>query len=92
MALQHATLAVTVKPGSKTASIGARHGNVEVRVKERAIEGKANLACRKALAHALGVPLASVELMRGTAARVKIFRFATIDPAELAVRLARLRP
>jgi len=90
--MQHATIAVTVKPGSRAASIGARHGSVEVRVKEQATEGRANLACRKVLARALGVPLASVELLRGAQARVKIFRLATIDPAELAVRLARLRP
>ncbi|GEM_PF-6769569 len=65
---------------------------VEVRVKEPAREGKATEACRKALARALGVPVASVKLVRGARVAVKVFALATLDPAELAARLARLRP
>lgn len=90
--MQQATIAVHVKPGSKVASVGARRGFIEIRVKEPAREGKANEACRKALARALGVPVAMLELVRGASARVKVFRCTSLDPAELAVRLARLRP
>jgi uncharacterized protein (TIGR00251 family) len=86
------TIAVHVKPGSKAESVGARHGVVEIRVKEPAREGKANAACRKALARALGVPASTLELVRGEHARVKVFRCSTLDPAELAARLARLGP
>jgi uncharacterized protein len=90
--MQHATIAVHVKPGSKAASVGARHGMVEIRLKEHAREGKANEACRRALARALGVPPSALELVRGAQARIKIFRCSTLDPAQLSARLVRLRP
>ncbi len=90
--MQRTTIAVNVKPGAKAAAIAFSHGTIEVRVKEPARDGKANAACRKALAHALGVAPSTVELIRGAQSRIKIFALGSLDPAELAARLARLRP
>jgi len=90
--LNPTTLAVTVKPNAAATVVSMAHGVVQVRVKPPAREGKANAACRGALAKALGVAPSTVTLVRGASARVKIFALATLTPTELAVRLARLRP
>lgn len=90
--MQYATIAVNAKPGAKVAAIAFSHGVVEVWMKEPAREGKANEACRKALARALGVAPSTVKLVRGAQSRTKVFELATLGPAELGVRLARLRP
>jgi len=44
-----------------------------VRVRERAMEGKANEAVRRAIARAVGVPTSAVTLVRGAAGRRKLF-------------------
>jgi len=44
-----------------------------VRVRERAIEGRANEAARKALAAALGVAPSALTLVRGATSKVKTF-------------------
>jgi len=44
-----------------------------VRVRERAMEGKANEAVRRAIARAVGVPPSAVTLVRGATARRKTF-------------------
>jgi uncharacterized protein (TIGR00251 family) len=81
-----------VKPNAKSASVSIQHGQVNVRVKAPAIEGKANEACRKALAKALGLAPSAVKLVRGAHSRVKIFALTSMTSAELAVKLARLPP
>jgi uncharacterized protein len=69
-----------------------QRGQVEVRVKAPAIEGKANEACRRALAKAFGLTPSALKLIRGAHSRVKIFALTEMTPAELAVKLARLPP
>lgn len=61
-----------------------------VRIREPAQEGKANDACRRALARALGVAPSTLRLIRGHRAKVKVFATLSLTPAELAARLARL--
>ena len=61
-----------------------------VRVRERAHDGKANEACRAAIAEALRVPLSTVELVRGGRAKIKTFALNDLSRAELNARLARL--
>jgi uncharacterized protein len=90
--LHQTTLAVTVKPNAKAALVSFEHGTVSVRVKEPAREGRANEACRRALAKALGVAPTTLKLLRGERSRVKIFALLTLTPAEVSQRLARLRP
>ena len=81
-------IVVTVKPGAKAPGIvfGA-DGSVVVRVRERAVEGKANEAVRAALARALGVPKSAVFLMRGATARLKAFEIKGLTPAGIAAGL-----
>jgi uncharacterized protein len=88
--MQRTTLEVTVKPNAKAALVSFEHGTVTVRVKEPAQEGKANEACRKALAKALGVAPSTLTLLRGARSRVKIFALLTLAPADVSLRLARL--
>jgi len=87
-------VAVRVKPGSARARVGGRHDGVNgpalvLAVQERAVDGRATEAARRALAEALGVPKARVSLKAGAASRDKLF---AIDdpPSDLDDRLARL--
>jgi uncharacterized protein YggU (UPF0235/DUF167 family) len=64
---------VQVKPGSRSPSVRADGERVVVAVREPAREGKANDAVRRALADYLNVPISRVHLVRGAAARTKIF-------------------
>jgi uncharacterized protein YggU (UPF0235/DUF167 family) len=69
---------VVVKPGSKRPGIAHEDGALVLRVRERAVEGAANTACRRALAEAYGVPQSAVELIAGARSRRK--RFAVAIP------------
>jgi uncharacterized protein len=89
MSARASALEVTVKPGAKAPGIVvAADGSVIVRVRERALEGKANEAVRKALAAALDRPPSAVRLVHGATARRKRFE---IDGLTAAEALARLR-
>ena len=81
-----------MKPNAKSASVSLDHGQVNIRVRAPAIEGKANEACRKALAKALGLAPSAVKLLRGAHSHVKIFALSGMSSAELALKLARLPP
>ena len=83
-------IVVTVKPGAKAPGIilGA-DGSVVVRVREQAVEGKANEAVRAALARVLGVPKSAVSLVRGARARLKAFEIGGLTSAESAERIRR---
>ena len=85
------SVVVTVKPGAKAPGIvSGADGAIAIRVRERAIDGKANEAVRAAIADALDVPKSAVTLVRGTTARVKTFAVASLTSAEIRARLARL--
>lgn len=71
-------LDVIVKPGSKRPGLSQEEGVLVLRVRERAVEGAANAACRRALAAAYGVPQSAVELIAGARSRRK--RFAVAIP------------
>jgi uncharacterized protein len=64
---------VLVKPGSRVPGIAREGDLVVIRVRERAIDGTANLAAGRALAEAYGVPPSAVRLVRGASARRKRF-------------------
>jgi len=66
-------LTVQVKPGSRAPSVRAGGGRIVVAVREPARAGKANDAVRRVLAGYLNVPVSRVHLVRGGAARTKIF-------------------
>lgn len=81
-------IAVHVRPGASTAAVGGSHGDaLIVRVRERAVEGRATAAALEALALALELRTADVLLVSGAASRTKI-----VDvPDAAAARISRLR-
>ena len=69
-----ATVLVTVKPGAKAPGlVRAPDGTLVVRVREPAIDGRANEAARNALADLYRVPKSAIALIRGARSRRKIF-------------------
>ncbi|MBV8595842.1 MAG: DUF167 domain-containing protein [Candidatus Eremiobacteraeota bacterium] len=91
MPQQHApAITVVVKPNARLQAITLEDGTVVVRVREPAHEGKANDACRRALARALGVAPSRLRLTRGHRAKVKVFAVLSLTAADLAARVARL--
>lgn len=82
-------LPVRVTPGASRTRVGGRWApdgaepHLVVTVRERAVDGRATEAVRRALAAALGVPARSVRLVRGATSRAKVFE---VDPADDAVR------
>jgi uncharacterized protein len=89
--MRQTTLAVMVKPSVRATDVSFDDGMVTVRVKEPAQEGRANEACRKALAKSLGVAPSAIKLLRGTKSRLKVFILLTLTLAEASERLSRLR-
>ena len=66
-------LTIRVTPGSRRPGVGGtQDGALVVRVRERAVEGKATEAALAALADALGVPRRAVNLVHGAASRTKV--------------------
>lgn len=88
------TVAVRVKPGARHERVGGSHPGpggpaLVVAVRERAVDGAATDAARRALARALGVRPANVTLRTGRTSRSKVFT-VTDAPGDLAALLARL--
>jgi uncharacterized protein YggU (UPF0235/DUF167 family) len=66
-------VAIRVRPGAKATTIGGSHdGALVVRVRERAVDGRATEAALKALAGALGIRSAEVRLVAGATSRTKL--------------------
>jgi uncharacterized protein len=90
-----ATVAVRVKPGSSRVRVGGRHEGphgpaLVVAVPAPAVGGPATEAARRALAEALRVRPAHVDLRTGAASRDKLFTVAD-PPADLDDRVRSLR-
>jgi uncharacterized protein YggU (UPF0235/DUF167 family) len=66
-------LDVIVKPGSKRPGVSEEAGVMVLRVRERAVEGAANAACRRVLAEKFGIAQSAVELIAGARSRRKRF-------------------
>ena len=87
-------LSIRVQPGSSRPSVGGRWGDAEpavlmVRVRERAVDGRANDAVVAALAESFRVPRRSVEILSGPTSRTKSVAVTGEEDA-LALRLAEL--
>lgn len=68
-------LVVHVRPGAHRTAVGGAHdGALVVRVRERAVEGRATAAVQGALAAALGVRVPDVTLISGATSRTKTFQ------------------
>jgi uncharacterized protein len=83
-----ASIAIIAKPGSKTAGITVDDRGIVVSVRERAQDGQANDACRRALAKALGVAPSRVVLVRGARSKEKLLRIEGIATETIMARLA----
>ena len=83
-----AVIVVKVKPGAKAPGIVSAGNDVlEVRVRERAADGKATEAALRAVAAALGIPASRVSLARGARSRVKWFRLEGVSTESVRGRL-----
>lgn len=86
------TYAVRVKPGASRTKVGGSYGDppaLVVAVTEPAVDGRATEAVLRALAKALGVRRADLDLVSGHTARTKLIRVAD-EPDDLARRWADL--
>ncbi|MDD5136555.1 MAG: DUF167 domain-containing protein [Candidatus Omnitrophica bacterium] len=73
-------ISVKVKPGSKQDSVeAAGEGQYTVRVKERAIEGRANDAVIRLLSEYFDVPKSSISIVRGIKGKLKMIALKTLS-------------
>lgn len=84
---------VRVYPGASRPSVGGRYGDTEppsliVRVRERALEGKANEAVLTEVARAFDLPRRCVQMVSGARSRTKLLDLTGADPERLADLLA----
>ena len=75
------TLTLRVQPGADKTAPAGRYGDVALRLRlaAPALEGRANKACMKFLAKALGVPLGSVRIVRGEKSRDKVVHVRAVS-------------
>lgn len=76
LAQDGAVIAVRVTPRAARNAVELRDGQVRISVTTVPEGGKATAAAQKLLAHALGVAPSRLVLVRGAAARDKVFRLA----------------
>jgi uncharacterized protein YggU (UPF0235/DUF167 family) len=93
--VESAIIPVRVKPGASRTFVGGSypgpHGPaLIVAVQAPAVDGRATEAARRALADALGLAAARVQLRTGAAARDKLFQVDD-PPSDLHNRVSRLR-
>lgn len=82
------TLRIHVQPGASRDEISAREGDLlRVRLRARAIEGKANKRLVEFLAEALGLRPRQVTLIRGERSREKLVEVELPSLEEVAARL-----
>jgi uncharacterized protein len=74
---------IRVKPGSGRTVVGGRYDDaLVVRVRERAVDGRATESALRALAAALGVRHADVALVTGSTSRTKVVEIDDSAAAE----------
>jgi uncharacterized protein len=82
-------IAIRVRPGSARPGVGGEHaGTLIVRVRARAVDGKATESALTAVADAFGVRRGAVRLVSGASSRTKIVDIDAGDPRILAALLA----
>ncbi|MBC8792456.1 MAG: hypothetical protein C6Y20_12725 [Tagaea sp. CACIAM 22H2] len=87
------SLAIKLQPGASADRIDgwdtdpSGRAVLKVRVRARPIEGQANEALVKFLAHALDLPKSAVVLARGSQSRLKMVEIAGLDDAALRARI-----
>lgn len=85
------TFWVYVQPRARQNEIAGRHGDaLRLRLMAPPVEGAANEACCRFLAHLLRVRQDQVEILKGKTARRKLIRICSHDPEAIKRRLATL--
>jgi len=83
-------LTIRVTPGSRHPGVGRSHdGALVVRVRERAVDGKATEAALASVAEALGIARRSIRLVHGETSRTKVVEVDG-DAGQLETRGAEL--
>ena len=81
-------LRLHVTPGAREEAItGWRGGSLRVKVRARPERGRANEAALRLLAGHLGLPRASLSIVRGAASREKLVEVDGLSEEELRTRL-----
>ncbi len=73
---------------SREEIVGPRDGILAVKVSAPPVEDRANVALRKLIAKAVGIPPSRVEVVRGQKGRDKLLRLQGVGASEAAKRLA----
>lgn len=69
-------LALRVTPGARVECVSVDGGTVQIKVRAKPEDGKANAAVLALLAQALGIAPSRLELLRGSTGRDKLVRIA----------------
>ena len=85
------TLSLRVQPGAGNTEPAGHYGvsALRLRLAAPAVDGRANKACLKFLAKALGVPLAAVSILHGESSRNKVVRVRAVEETRIQSLLAR---
>ena len=85
------TISLRVLPGAGRTEPAGRHGDsaLRLRLAAPALEGRANKACVKFLAKALGVPAGAVSILRGETSRNKVVQIRAVAEDRLQSLLAK---
>jgi uncharacterized protein len=87
------TIGVRVHPGASREEISMLpDGSLDVRLRARPVEGRANERLIEMLAHRLGVRKRDVTVLSGVRSRQKVVRIGVSSLDELKSRLDRGRP
>lgn len=82
-------LAIRVVPGSRKDAVEAiADGTVKIRLRARAVDGKANAALKEFLADLLGISVNAVVIRAGERSRNKIVQIEGIPAETLRAQLA----
>ena len=79
---------IKVQPGASRDEVCGTHGDaIKIRLRARAVDGRANAALIEFLAGRLGVPRSKVQIKSGASSRIKTVSVSDLDSAGVSARL-----
>lgn len=85
---KRATFAVQIVPrASKNEVIGIHGDLIKIRLTAPPVEGAANAALVRFIAHKLGVPQSDVQIVAGATSRRKLVAVAGVSPSDVREKL-----
>jgi len=80
---------IKVQPGASQDEVCGMHGDaIKIRLRARAVDGKANAALVEFLASRLGISRSRLTIKSGASSRIKTIAVSEIDTPALAARLS----